>query len=64
MDFYPKTIIMETHSLARVVLMFVGLFTFLAAVIFNSLSGFGAKSGEYLLEKSNQMKVFVKHVME
>lgn len=55
---------MVTHNPARVVLMFVGLFTFLAAITFNTLSGFGAKSGEYLSDKSNQMKIFVKHVME
>lgn len=45
-DFCPQPIVMATRSLARVVLMFVGMLTFLAAIIFNSLSGFGAKSGK------------------
>ncbi|KAF1373094.1 hypothetical protein PFLUV_G00256750 [Perca fluviatilis] len=38
---------MVTHNPARIVLMFVGLFAFLAAITFNSLSGFGAKSGVF-----------------
>ncbi|XP_035509973.1 uncharacterized protein LOC118322406 [Morone saxatilis] len=38
---------MATKSPARVVLMFVGLLTFLAAITFNSLSGFGVKSGVF-----------------
>ncbi|XP_070709427.1 uncharacterized protein [Pempheris klunzingeri] len=38
---------MVIHSPARVVLMFVGLFTFLVAITLNSLSGFGAKSGVF-----------------
>lgn len=37
---------MATHSPARVVLMFVGMLTFLVAITFNTLSGFGADSGE------------------
>ncbi|KAM6970853.1 uncharacterized protein LKV04_016587 isoform 2-T2 [Tautogolabrus adspersus] len=36
---------MVTHAPYRVVLMFVGLFTLLAAITFNSLSGFGSESG-------------------
>ncbi|XP_020507725.2 uncharacterized protein [Labrus bergylta] len=36
---------MATHRPYRIVLMFVGLFTLLAAITFNSLSGFGAESG-------------------
>lgn len=57
-DFCPQTIIMATHSPARVVLMLIGMLTFLAAITFNSLSGFGAKSGEfYLLFKSTFCKV-------
>ncbi|XP_054479233.1 uncharacterized protein LOC129110976 [Anoplopoma fimbria] len=36
---------MVTHSPARVVLMFVGLFAFLVSITLNSLQGFGAKSG-------------------
>lgn len=43
---------MVNQCAARVVLMFVGLFVFLAALTVNSLSGFGAKSGECLLDKS------------
>lgn len=42
----PRTIDMATHSPARVALMFVGLLTVLAATTFNTLSEFGAKSGE------------------
>ncbi|KAF6716761.1 hypothetical protein FQA47_024033 [Oryzias melastigma] len=38
---------MANHDPARVVLMFVGLFTFLAAITFNFLSGFGDKSGVF-----------------
>lgn len=37
---------MVNHQPVRVVLMFLGLFTFSAAIIFNSLSGFGPKSGQ------------------
>ncbi|KAM7369835.1 hypothetical protein PAMP_011125 [Pampus punctatissimus] len=36
---------MVNHSPARVVLMFLGMIIFLVAILFNSLSGFGAKSG-------------------
>ncbi|CAB1418623.1 unnamed protein product [Pleuronectes platessa] len=36
---------MVNHNLARVVLMFLGLILFLAAITMNSLSGFGAESG-------------------
>lgn len=61
-DFCPRTIIMATHNPARVVLMFVGLVTFLVAITFNSLSGFGAKSGEYL--SFQPARGFVQHVME
>lgn len=39
---------METNKPYRVVLMFVGFFTVIAAITFNSLSGFGTESGEYL----------------
>lgn len=46
-DFCPQIIIMVPHSLTRVVLMFVGMLTFFTAIIFNSLSGFGAKSGDF-----------------
>nr|XP_046228084.1 uncharacterized protein LOC124049964 [Scatophagus argus]XP_046228085.1 uncharacterized protein LOC124049964 [Scatophagus argus] len=35
---------MATQSPVRVVLMFVGLFTFIAAIVLNSLSAFGAQS--------------------
>ncbi|KAK1884799.1 NAD kinase [Dissostichus eleginoides] len=38
---------MVNHSLARVVLMFAGFFSFLVSITFNSLSGFGAKSGVF-----------------
>ncbi|XP_020568390.1 uncharacterized protein LOC105356692 isoform X2 [Oryzias latipes] len=38
---------MVNHNPARVVLMFVGLFTFLSAITFNFLSGFGDKSGVF-----------------
>ncbi|XP_044032776.1 uncharacterized protein LOC122866761 [Siniperca chuatsi] len=38
---------MVTHSPARVVLMFVGLFTFLVAITLNTLTRFGAKSGVF-----------------
>lgn len=38
---------MATHHPARVVLMFIGLFTVLVATTFNSLSGFGVKSGVF-----------------
>ncbi|XP_068566017.1 uncharacterized protein [Cebidichthys violaceus] len=38
---------MVSHSPARVVLMFVGLFAFLVSITLNSLSGFGAKSGVF-----------------
>lgn len=38
---------MATRSPARVALMFAGLLAFLAAITFNTLSGFGAKSGAY-----------------
>ncbi|KAK5849583.1 hypothetical protein PBY51_013907 [Eleginops maclovinus] len=38
---------MVNHSPARVVLMFTGFFSFLVSITFNSLSGFGAKSGVF-----------------
>ncbi|XP_034428488.1 uncharacterized protein LOC117753992 [Hippoglossus hippoglossus] len=38
---------MVNHNTARVVLMFLGLFMFLAAITVNSLSGFGAESGVF-----------------
>lgn len=62
MCFCPQTIIMAFHGPVRVVLMFVGMFTFLAAITFKTLSGFGAKSGEYLSRKS--VRGFVKHAVE
>lgn len=47
---------MVNHNPARVVLMFVGLFTFLSAITFNFLSGFGDKSGDYFfLNKKTKM---------
>lgn len=55
-DFHPQTV-MAARSLARVVLMFVGFFTFLMAITFNSLSTFGAKSGEHLSDKSKHLEV-------
>lgn len=45
-DFYLQAIIMAARNPARVVLMFVGLFVFLTATTFNSLSAFGNKSGK------------------
>lgn len=45
--FYSEIVIMTNPNPARVVLMLVGLFTFLAAIMLNLLSGFGEKSGEY-----------------
>ncbi|XP_013868745.1 uncharacterized protein LOC106520954 [Austrofundulus limnaeus] len=39
---------MTNHNPARVVLMLFGLFTFLAAIMFNLLSGFGSKSGVFM----------------
>ncbi|XP_062235984.1 uncharacterized protein LOC133933046 [Platichthys flesus] len=38
---------MVNHDLARVVLMFLGLIMFLAAITINSMSGFGAESGVF-----------------
>lgn len=44
-NFYCE-MIMTNHNPARVVLMLVGFFTCLAAIMFNLLSGHGEKSGE------------------
>lgn len=45
-NFYREMISMTNHNPARVVLMLVGFFTCLAAIMFNLLSGYGEKSGE------------------
>lgn len=49
-DFHPLIITMVNHDQARVMLMFFGLFTFLAAITLNAMSGFGKKSGECLVQ--------------
>ncbi|XP_010739180.2 uncharacterized protein LOC104926917 [Larimichthys crocea] len=49
---------MVTHSPARVVLMFAGLFTFLAAFTLNSLSRFGVRSGIF---KQSTEEVIIKY---
>lgn len=46
-DLCPQIRNMASRSPARVALMFAGLLAFLAAITFNTLSGFGAKSGAY-----------------
>lgn len=47
-DLYPQIRSMATRSLARVLLMFAGMLAFLCALTFNTLSAFGAESGERL----------------
>lgn len=47
LDFQPQTITMVNHNPAHVALMVFGFLVFLAAITFNFLSGFGAKSGQY-----------------
>lgn len=46
-DLCPQIRTMASRSPARVALMFAGTLAFLAAITFNTLSGFGAKSGAY-----------------
>lgn len=46
-DLCPQIKSMASCSRARVALMFAGMLAFLAAITFNTMSGFGAKSGDY-----------------
>ena len=62
MDFHPPTI-MVNHNPARVVLMFIGLLMFLAAITLNTLSGFGAESGEYLPQTLNRWKAWLSNIL-
>lgn len=45
-DLWPQSSEMATHSLARVTLMFVGLLMTLVATVFNTMTEFGAETGE------------------
>lgn len=64
-DLYPQIRSMASRSLARVLLMFAGMLAFLCAITFNTLSAFGAKSGESLTPfhheevRSGQTRVLV-----